>query len=150
MWYSLLKLQTLSQSVGNAMEMQGRHDTKSTIKFIKTFNKTFDCLNVMTTNSRGSMNKLPYKSKEDPRFEVIYLYCSLLSEFSLFHPRLVPFLKLTLPFVFPHQKSKNLVSPSPLTEKVLWKALYLKHTQLDIPSLFRCWTDHRRCHRKRV
>ena len=61
------------------MEMQGRHDTQSTIKFIKTFNKTFDYLNIMTINSAGNMNKLPYRSKEDPRFEVIYLYWSLLS-----------------------------------------------------------------------
>ena len=56
------------------MKMEGRHDTHSTIKFIKTSNKTFDCLDVMTTSKGGNMNKLPYRSQEDPTFKVIYLY----------------------------------------------------------------------------
>ena len=107
--HSLLKLQTLSQSVGNAMKMEGRHGTHSTIKFIKTFNKTFDCLDVMTTSNRGNMNKLAYKSQEDLRFKVIYLYWSLLSFRMTFiiSPYVgFPFsLKFSTPFVFSPTKN---------------------------------------------
>jgi len=63
--------QVLSQSVANALRMQGRHDTMSTINFIETFNKVFDCLNVMRTKCKGNYNKLPYKDVNDPRFEFL-------------------------------------------------------------------------------
>ena len=126
MWYSLSKLQTSSLSVGNAMKLQDRDDTKSIIKFIKTFNKTFDCLNVMTTNSRGNINKLPDKWKENPRFEVIYLYGSLLSEFSLFHHRLVPSSKIDSPFCISPPKILKSDLPIPTHRESTMKGIIFK------------------------
>ncbi|XP_033111492.1 uncharacterized protein LOC117112515 [Anneissia japonica] len=67
-----LAAQVLSQSVANALEMQGNVETKSTQYFIEMFNKFFDCMNVSNTlewKTKRRPNQKPYECKDDPRFE---------------------------------------------------------------------------------
>ena len=50
---------------------KGLNYTSATIKFIETFNRAFDCLNVSRASvTDKNYDKLPYKSLNDPRFEV--------------------------------------------------------------------------------
>ena len=53
--------------------MQNLHDTHSTIKFLKLFDRAFDCLNVMS-QKRDKPDRMPYRNVNDPRFEVIFFY----------------------------------------------------------------------------
>ncbi|XP_071945700.1 uncharacterized protein [Antedon mediterranea] len=67
-----LAVQILSSSVAHALEIQGRHDTKSLIHFIKYMNKFFDCLNVSRVERRRNNineNLLEYRSVDDSRLK---------------------------------------------------------------------------------
>ena len=65
---NLLK-QVLSQSVANGMEQYGVDGARETVRFIRMFDKAFDCMNV-----RSLYDKKPerrgYTTAEDDRFSV--------------------------------------------------------------------------------
>lgn len=56
--------------------MQDRHDTKETIKFIKLFDRAFDCLNVTRIKMSDKPDRQAFRSPNDPRFEVQFLTVS--------------------------------------------------------------------------
>ena len=66
---SLFLLQVLSGSVANTLSNQGKHDTKSTEKFVRMFDRAFDCLNVAKRHDKKP-DRRPYYSVDDERFEV--------------------------------------------------------------------------------
>ena len=60
--------------MAEALRMQNLHDTHSTIEFLDLFDRTFDCLNVMSQKP-DKADRRPYRSVNDPRFEVcIYFF----------------------------------------------------------------------------
>ena len=74
--YSVMKVkyaaEVLSDTVALDIEQQNSPSTKETVRFIRYFNKFFDCLNgahsaqhIRTRNS----NLAPYTNENDPRFE---------------------------------------------------------------------------------
>ena len=67
----------MSQSVANALEMQDRFYTTSTRKFIRTFDRTFDCLNVSKIKQVVKIDLKPYFNMGDPRFQVVYFFIKL-------------------------------------------------------------------------
>ncbi|XP_070545584.1 uncharacterized protein [Ptychodera flava] len=67
-----LAAQVLSRSVANAIEASGCQQVTETVKFIRMFNKFFDCLNVRSINEctrTGNPDVRPYTDVNDPRFE---------------------------------------------------------------------------------
>ena len=52
------------------MEQKGENKTREMVKFIKLFDRTFDCLNVMSRKGGGKPDRQPYYEVNDPRFEV--------------------------------------------------------------------------------
>ena len=74
----LIFSQVIRNSVALALQEKGRHDTDSMVKFLKIFNRTFDCLNV--SNLHGKTKDLqPYCTVDDPRFQVFILTTFLYS-----------------------------------------------------------------------
>ena len=67
----------MSQSVANALEMQGRFYTTSTRNFIRTFDRTFDCLNVSKIKQVVKNDLKPYFNMGDPTFQVVYFFIKL-------------------------------------------------------------------------
>ncbi|XP_033103726.1 uncharacterized protein LOC117106473, partial [Anneissia japonica] len=64
--------QVLSSSAANTMEMMGRHDMLSTIKFLRMVDQFFDCLNVSNLFQGKRTRKPalePYRTKSDWRFK---------------------------------------------------------------------------------
>ena len=51
------------------MELAGKPETQETIRFIRTFDKTFDCLNVSKFGD-AKPDRQPYTDVNDPRFQV--------------------------------------------------------------------------------
>lgn len=66
--------QVLSKSVADALAYFGDPKTEETEKFIRYFDKLFDCLNVRSLSEWKTSRKpdrKPYTSPDDSRFEVI-------------------------------------------------------------------------------
>lgn len=61
----------LSSTVANALENEDLFYTKSTRKFIRTFDKLFDCLNGMSSSNYGKPERAPYRKIDDSRFKVV-------------------------------------------------------------------------------
>ena len=77
-----LAAQVLSQTTANALISQNKHDTKSTIGFIKMIDRVFDCLNVSNV-SKGRTTKKElavYTKPDDWRFKVFGFYVRSKSE----------------------------------------------------------------------
>ena len=66
--------------------MQGHYYTEGTSRFVKMFDRAFDCLNVSRANQRhkGKEERRPYDSVDDFRFEVssIQSRCKMRNPFS--------------------------------------------------------------------
>lgn len=66
-------LQVLSASVAHAMELMGDPEMTETVKFVRMFNRFFDCLNV-TSVSEGRRQRKPdlnpYRTPDDKRLTV--------------------------------------------------------------------------------
>ena len=62
----------LSQTTANALIIQGKHDTKSTIAFVQIIDRVFDCLNVSKLNQdkKGKKELAKYEAANDWRFHV--------------------------------------------------------------------------------
>ena len=63
----------LSSSVGNALAYYGLEETQETEKFVRYFDKFFDCLNVRCISESINSRKpdlRPYRSPDDPRLKV--------------------------------------------------------------------------------
>ena len=70
-------IQVLSTSVADALSFYGYTDTSETEKFIRTFDKFFDCLNVRSTDEyirRRKPNLRPYTETTDERLTVRTYY----------------------------------------------------------------------------
>jgi len=66
-------LQVLSKTVADAMEFYGIPDTKETIRFVRMFDKAFDCLNgrnLTECKLRRKPDLRPYRRCDDPRLQV--------------------------------------------------------------------------------
>ena len=66
-------LKVLSSSVAHCMEHMGDSDMEETIRFVRFFDRFFDCLNVSNlTKGRKSLKKdlYPYRTPDDDRFDV--------------------------------------------------------------------------------
>ena len=66
-------MQVLSSSVANALQFYGNPDTTETERFVRTFDKFFDCLNVRSPNEHITKRKehmKPYSSASDERLLV--------------------------------------------------------------------------------
>ena len=74
----IISIQVLSTSVANGFDFYGLEETKETEKFVRMFDKFFDCLNVRCTSAGVHHRKpdlRPYRSPDDPRLKVsILLY----------------------------------------------------------------------------
>ncbi|XP_057290356.1 uncharacterized protein LOC130613056 [Hydractinia symbiolongicarpus] len=68
-----LATQVLSKTTADALEVQGLHYTKSTIKFVRMFDQVFDCLNVSSINQDrgGKIALAAYRDVNDWRFEFL-------------------------------------------------------------------------------
>ena len=69
----LYSIQVLSSTVANALKVQGRQDTSSTILFLEYINAFFDMLNVSNVISGKRKRKPsmePYRDATDWRFTV--------------------------------------------------------------------------------
>lgn len=63
----------LSESVANALDYLGDPQTRETERFVRTFDKFFDCLNVRNKREyveRRKPNLRPYTSLSDERLTV--------------------------------------------------------------------------------
>ena len=74
----MILFQVISDSVALALEAQKLHTTKSTIEFLKMFNRAFDCLNVMRKDDPHP-DKRKYTGMHDKRYEVNF-------DFVILHP----------------------------------------------------------------
>lgn len=66
-------MQVLSSSVANALQFYGNPDTTETERFVRTFDKFFDCLNVRSPKEYITKRKehmKPYSSASDERLLV--------------------------------------------------------------------------------
>ena len=71
--------QVLSKSVADALAYFGDPKTEETERFIRYFDKFFDCLNVRSFSewkTRRKPDRKPYTSPNDPRLEVKSLCCT--------------------------------------------------------------------------
>ena len=72
--------QVLSASVAHAMELMGDPEMTETIRFVRFFDRFFDCLNVSSLSEGRQTRKTdlyPYRSPNDKRFTVsVYHTCS--------------------------------------------------------------------------
>lgn len=69
-------MQVLSASVAHAMELMGAPDMIETIRFVRMFDRFFDCLNVSSLSEGRRARKPdlnPYRSPNDIRFTVCIL-----------------------------------------------------------------------------
>ena len=65
--------QVLSSSVADFMELMGDKEMEETIKFVRTFDRFFDCLNVRNVSEGRKTLKpdlYPYRTSDDTRFKV--------------------------------------------------------------------------------
>lgn len=68
-----IPIKVLSSSVAHCMENMGDRDMEETIRFVRYFDRFFDCLNVSNmTEGRKSRKKdlYPYRTADDDRFDV--------------------------------------------------------------------------------
>lgn len=68
-----LIVQVLSESVANALEFYGDLQTRETQRFVRIFDKFFDCLNGRNLDEyrkRRKPNLRPYYSETDERLSV--------------------------------------------------------------------------------
>ena len=68
-----LSTQVLSSSVACAMEVLGDESMSETIRFVRNFDRWFDCLNVSSlSEGKRSLKKdlYPYRTPADTRFDV--------------------------------------------------------------------------------
>ena len=66
-------IQVLSNSVAEALELENHPGTKETRRFVRTFNRFFDMLNVRSLKEgvfKRQPDKLPYRSVDDGRLKV--------------------------------------------------------------------------------
>ena len=71
--FDYLYMQVLSESVANALAFYGDLQTKETQRFVRIFDKFFDCLNGRNLDEhqkRRKPNLKPYRSKDDERLKV--------------------------------------------------------------------------------
>lgn len=74
----MLYLQVLSASVANALEHHGDTDSTETAKFVRLFDRFFDCFNVRSTEESIKKRKpdmRPYKDPTDSRLSVSVSKC---------------------------------------------------------------------------
>lgn len=74
MQLKFLSQQVLSETVGNALQLTDDGSLEETVKFVKTFDRFFDCLNVnsyTTGRLKRKVFKQPYRSATDFRIKVI-------------------------------------------------------------------------------
>ena len=67
----------MSESVANALQFYGQSETKETERFIKFFDKFFDCLNVRGVNedvTKKKPNLSPFRSPNDQCLVVCLTY----------------------------------------------------------------------------
>ena len=67
----------MSSTTAKCLEEQNLFYTKQTAKFVETFDRVFDCLNVTKLNEHITSRKpdlAPYRDVDDPRFEVLFHY----------------------------------------------------------------------------
>ena len=75
-YYCCFDKQVLSASVAHALEYYGDDDTVETIKFIKMFDRFFDCFNVRCISECVQKRKpdlRPYRDPSDSRIKVSFL-----------------------------------------------------------------------------
>lgn len=75
-----LAAQVISDSVANSIQDLYGPDTEETVKFLRMFNKFFDCLNVRSMwegRNKRNANLSPYNSEDDQRLKFHYRrsYC---------------------------------------------------------------------------
>ena len=71
-------MQVLSATVAHAFEFYGDSDTEETVKFIKMFDKFFDCFNVRCVSESVQKRKphlWPYRDPCDSRLSVSFEKC---------------------------------------------------------------------------
>ena len=74
-----MPVQVLSNSVAEALAMENKPHLSETVRFVKTFNKFFDLLNVRSLTEaqiHRNPNVRPYRSVDDDRFKVIANVCA--------------------------------------------------------------------------
>ena len=67
----------LSSTVASGLEFYQIPDTEETVKFIRIFDRVFDCLNgrsVLECKHRRKPDLRPYKSIDDDRLQVSKMY----------------------------------------------------------------------------
>lgn len=77
----------LSESVANAFKYYAQPDTKETERFVRLFDKLFDCLNVRSVNeaiTKKKPNLKPYKSATDERLKVSHTWDMCCSKWFLY------------------------------------------------------------------
>lgn len=67
-------VKVLSESVAHTLEFYGDPDTTETQRFVRTFDKFFDCLNVRSPSEYIKKNLKPYTSADDRRLCVSRCY----------------------------------------------------------------------------
>ena len=70
-------MKVLSESVAHALQFYGDPDTTETQRFVRTFDKFFDCLNVRSPSEyikKRKENLKPYTSTDDSRLCVSLCY----------------------------------------------------------------------------
>ena len=70
----IIIVQVLSSTVANAFSYYSLEETEETEKFVRYFDKFFDCLNVRSLSECVHSRKpdlRPYRSPDDPRLQVI-------------------------------------------------------------------------------
>ena len=70
----------MSESVANALAFYGDPNTRETERFVRQFDKFFDCLNVRNLEEhrkRRKPNLKPYTDPEDERLTVSIMYSCL-------------------------------------------------------------------------
>ena len=72
---NIVIVQVLSSTVANAFSYYSLEETEETEKFVRHFDKFFDCLNVRSLSECVHSRKpdlRPYRSPDDPRLQVIH------------------------------------------------------------------------------
>ena len=67
-------MQVLSNSVAEALELENLPETQETRRFVRTFNRFFDMLNVRSLKEgvfKRQPDKSPHKSVDDDRLKVL-------------------------------------------------------------------------------
>ena len=76
-----MPVQVLSNSVAEALAMENKPHLSETVRFVKTFNKFFDLLNVRSLTEaqihrNPNVHVRPYRSVDDDHFKVIANVCA--------------------------------------------------------------------------